>query len=185
MDLLYLVDRLEELVAGAQRMPIGGRAIVDRRRLLDLIDQMRVAIPDEVRQASEIVAQTSAIRRDSEEEARLIVARAEEQTARLLDEHHVTRSARLRAEEIAENAERQLDDSEMTLRDLRLIGESFKVTLRGVYHPRIEYPEPTAAERQRLTRDPLPEDFKAPPEPVSDFPIDGSELPEIPRAGPC
>jgi hypothetical protein len=110
MDLLHLVDRLEELVAGAQRMPIGGRAIVDRRRLLDIIDQMRVAIPDEVRQAREIVAQTSAIRRDSEEEARLIVARAEEQTARLLDEHHVTRSARLRAEEIAENAERQLDD---------------------------------------------------------------------------
>ena len=81
-------------------------------------------------------------------------------------------------------AERQLDDSEMTLRDLRLIGESFKVTLRGVYHPRIEYPEPTATERQRLTRASLPEDFKAPPEPVGDLPIDGSELPEIPRAGP-
>ena len=110
MDLLHLVDRLEELVAGAQRMPIGGRAIVDRRRLLDIIDQMRVAIPDEVRQAREVVAQTGAIRRDSEEEARLIVARAEEQTARLVDEHHVTRAARLRAEEIAEDAERQLDD---------------------------------------------------------------------------
>ena len=49
MDLLHLVDRLEELVAGAQRMPIGSRAIVDRRRLLDIVDQMRVAIPDEVR----------------------------------------------------------------------------------------------------------------------------------------
>ena len=110
MDLLHLVDRLEELIAGAQRMPIGSRAIVDRRRLLDLIDQMRVAIPDEVRRAREVVAQTGAIRRDSEEEARLIVARAEEQTARLLDEHHITRSARLRAEEIAEDAERQLDD---------------------------------------------------------------------------
>ena len=110
MNLLHLVDRLEELVAGAQRMPIGSRAIVDRRRLLDIIDQMRVAIPDEVRQAREIVAQTSAIRRDSEEEARLVVARAEEQGTRLVDEHHVTRAARLRAEEIAEEAERQLDD---------------------------------------------------------------------------
>ena len=80
-------------------------------------------------------------------------------------------------------AERQLDDSDLTLRDLRLIGESFKVTLRGVYHPRIEYPEPTAAERERLARGPLPEDFKAPPAPVSDLPIDGSELPEIPRSG--
>jgi hypothetical protein len=110
MDLLHLVDRLEELVASAQRMPIGSRAIVDRRRLLDIIDQMRVAIPEEVREAREIVSQTSAIRRNAEEEARLLVARAEERSAALIDEHHVTRAARLRADEIAEDAERSLDD---------------------------------------------------------------------------
>ena len=81
-------------------------------------------------------------------------------------------------------AERQLDDSDMTLRDLRLVGESFKVTLRGVYHSRISYPEPTAAEQERLTRSPLPEDFTAPPEPVSDLPVDGSEAPEIAQPGP-
>ena len=81
-------------------------------------------------------------------------------------------------------AERQLDDSDMTLRDLRLVGESFKVTLRGVYHSRISYPEPTAAEQERLTRSPLPEDFTAPPEPVSDLPVDGSEPPEIAQPGP-
>ena len=40
MDLLHLVDRLEELIAEAQKMPIGNRVIIDRRRLLDMIDQM-------------------------------------------------------------------------------------------------------------------------------------------------
>ena len=43
-------------------------------------------------------------------------------------------------------SEGQLDDCDLTLRDLRVIGESFKATLRGVYHPRIEYPSPTEAE---------------------------------------
>jgi putative nucleotidyltransferase with HDIG domain len=43
-------------------------------------------------------------------------------------------------------AEGQMDDSDLTLRDLKTIGESFKGTLRGIYHPRIEYPAPTAAE---------------------------------------
>ena len=57
MDLLHLVDRLEDLVASAQKMPIGNRAIIDRRRLLDLVDQMRVAIPQEVREAQGLVAQ--------------------------------------------------------------------------------------------------------------------------------
>jgi cyclic-di-AMP phosphodiesterase PgpH len=45
-------------------------------------------------------------------------------------------------------AEGQLDDSDLTLRDLKTIGESFKATLRGIYHPRIEYPAPTPAELQ-------------------------------------
>lgn len=110
MDLLHLVDRLEELVAGAQKMPIGSRAIVDRRRLLDVIDQMRVTVPGEVREAQEIVAQREAYERAAEEESSLIVARAEEQAARLIDEHTVTEAARKRAEEIAVQAEGRLEE---------------------------------------------------------------------------
>lgn len=44
--------------------------------------------------------------------------------------------------------EGQLDDCNLTLRDMKVIGESFKSTLRGIYHPRIEYPGPTGAELQ-------------------------------------
>ena len=42
--------------------------------------------------------------------------------------------------------EGQLDDSDLTLRNLHDLAASFKATLRAVYHPRIEYPAPTAAE---------------------------------------
>lgn len=107
MDLLHMIDRLEELVAGARRVPFGQSAIVDRARLLAVIDQMRVTVPGEVRDAREIVAETDAIRRNAEEEARLLVARAEEQAAALVAEHQVTRAARQRAEEIAAESERQ------------------------------------------------------------------------------
>ena len=47
-------------------------------------------------------------------------------------------------------AEGELEECDLTLRDIRTIAESFKQTLRGVYHPRIEYPEPTARERRAL-----------------------------------
>lgn len=47
-------------------------------------------------------------------------------------------------------AEGELDECDLTLRDLRTVAESFKRTLRGVYHPRIEYPEPTPRERRAL-----------------------------------
>jgi cyclic-di-AMP phosphodiesterase PgpH len=43
-------------------------------------------------------------------------------------------------------AEGQLEQCDLTLRDLRTIADSFRATLRGIYHPRIEYPAPTKAE---------------------------------------
>jgi putative nucleotidyltransferase with HDIG domain len=43
--------------------------------------------------------------------------------------------------------EGQLDESDLTLREIAIIADSFKATLRGVYHPRLEYPaEPTMIE---------------------------------------
>jgi putative nucleotidyltransferase with HDIG domain len=44
-------------------------------------------------------------------------------------------------------AEGQLNDCDLTLRDLKVIGESLKSTLRGIYHHRVEYPPPTEAEK--------------------------------------
>ncbi len=109
MDLLHLVDRLEELVGGAQRMPIGSRVMMDRRRLLDTVDQMRVAIPQEIREAQRIVAEHEQLRREAEEEARLIVARAEEQAQRLVSDHAITQQAEQDAQELARDAETRLE----------------------------------------------------------------------------
>ena len=110
MDLLHLVDRLEELVGSAQKMPIGSRAIVDRRRILDIVDQMRVAVPQEVREAQEMVGRRDDLYREAEEEARLIVARAEERAARMVEQHELTIAARARAEEVARQAEARIEE---------------------------------------------------------------------------
>jgi len=110
MDLLHLVDRLEELVAAAQKMPIGSRAIVDRRRLLDIVDQMRISIPQDVREAEDMVRHREDLMREAEEEARMVVARAEQRAARLVEDHEITVAARQRAQEIAVHAEARLEE---------------------------------------------------------------------------
>jgi len=43
-------------------------------------------------------------------------------------------------------AEGQLDECDITMRELQQVARSFKSTLRAVYHPRIEYPQPSAEE---------------------------------------
>ena len=105
MDLLHHIDQIEELVANAQRMPIGGRAIVDRQRLLDIVDQIRVAVPNQVHEAEKVLAEREALLRDAEEEAQLLVARAEEHVTKLTSQHEIARAAQVRAEEITQEAE--------------------------------------------------------------------------------
>ncbi len=61
-------------------------------------------------------------------------------------------------------AEGQLDQCDLTLRDLRVIGESFKATLRGIYHPRIEYPAPTPVEARAAAS--APRFLQPPPGPM-------------------
>ena len=95
-------------------------------------------------------------------------ARDEESIARLID---AVIQERLN--------EHQFDDCDLTLRQIQAVGESFKVTLNGVYHPRIEYPEPTEAERRRGAA-PVP---SGAPAPRGDAPVDGGALPPLPRPG--
>ena len=79
MDILHLVDRLEELVNTARQVPLTNNIMVDQDRLIDLIDQMRVSIPDEVKKAQKTLADRDKILAQSKEEAErtLMVAREE------------------------------------------------------------------------------------------------------------
>jgi putative nucleotidyltransferase with HDIG domain len=56
-------------------------------------------------------------------------------------------------------SEGQLDESNLTLNNIRALAASFKSTLRAIYHPRVEYPAPTEAEMllRRLPFRRLPE----------------------------
>jgi putative nucleotidyltransferase with HDIG domain len=79
-----------------------------------------------------------------------MLADSVEATVRSNPDHSPERIDALVDEVVAERVtEGQLDDCDLTLRDLKTIAESFKATLRGVYHPRVEYPQPTEAEKRR------------------------------------
>ena len=51
MDILYLVDRLENLIASSRRMPLVSQIIVKEADILNIVDQLRTTIPDEIKQA--------------------------------------------------------------------------------------------------------------------------------------
>lgn len=105
MDILHLIDRLEELVADARRMPIGQGVVVDRRRLLELVDQMRSSVPWEVKDAQETVSNKEAILEEARRERDGILHKAALEAEERLDETALVLQAEHEAQAIIERAE--------------------------------------------------------------------------------
>lgn len=104
MDILHLVDRLEELFNNSRSIPLTRQVVVDEDRMLDLVDQMRVSIPEEVKKAQQILAQRDRILAQSQEEANRTVGLAREKSDQLIEKEAVVQAAQSRAEQILAKA---------------------------------------------------------------------------------
>ncbi|MEO8469015.1 MAG: hypothetical protein ABI573_05040 [Chloroflexota bacterium] len=90
-------------------MPLTRNAVVDRDGILDLIDQLRVAIPEEVRAAKRINAEGERIIEKADDEARSITSRAQEQAAFLIGERGLLERAENEGLEIIAEARSQAE----------------------------------------------------------------------------
>jgi cell division septum initiation protein DivIVA len=84
--------------------------VVDQNAALGLIDELRVAVPEEVRAAKRINAEGERIIEKAQDEAERIVARAQEQAAFLIDERGLTQSADAQSQVIIGDAHRDADE---------------------------------------------------------------------------
>lgn len=105
MDILHLVDRLEEILNSARPLPFTHNVIIDEDRILDLIDQMRVAIPEEVKKAQQLLAQRDRLMAQAQEEANRTLAIAREKSDQLIERDAIVQAAHARAEQIINQAQ--------------------------------------------------------------------------------
>ena len=110
IDIVFLIEQLERLISSGRNMPLTSNVIIDQARALDLLDQLRVAVPEEVRAAKRINDETDRIVERAQEEAERILARAQEQAAFLIEERELTRAADLRSAEIISDGQREADE---------------------------------------------------------------------------
>src|SRR5215217_8051812 len=83
MDVLVLIDKLDDLVHNAKRVPLTDEVRVDKEEIYDILDQMRATIPEEIKQARWIV-------KDRQE--------------KLISQEEITKQAERAAEDIIEDA---------------------------------------------------------------------------------
>ncbi len=102
-----LIDELERLTENAIRMPVGNKILMDEAALRRLIEEMRAAVPDELRMGQRIAGERDRILAEARAQARRIIEDAQAQVNARLDEQGMVQAARQRARDIQQEAERK------------------------------------------------------------------------------
>jgi len=111
MDILQLIDRLEELFNESKSIPLTRNVMVDEDRMLDIIDQMRIAIPEEVKKAQQLLGQRDRVLAQAQEEANRTLDLARQKADQLASKEMVVQEAQRRAEQILAQARADADNT--------------------------------------------------------------------------
>ena len=109
MDILYLVDRLENLIAGSRRMPLVSQIIVKESDILNIIDQLRTTIPDEIKQARRVIQDKERILAQAQAEANALLARARAESEQAVNREGLLKAAETRSQEMVRRAEEEAE----------------------------------------------------------------------------
>jgi len=109
LDIQHLVDRLEELLNSGKHVPFTGQTLIEEQRALELIDQMRISIPEEIEKAKRVLRERDRVMAQANEEAARIRELAREKSETLIQRDAITQAAQARAASIIEQSRHEAE----------------------------------------------------------------------------
>lgn len=101
MNVNELLDTIEDALEESAGMPLsGGKRIVDVGQIRDYLDEVRVNLPVELRQAQSIVSDRAQLIDSANAQAQAIIRKAEDRARVLVGEAEIVKAAQQRASEI-------------------------------------------------------------------------------------
>ncbi len=137
MDIQNIVDRLEQVLNDSTRIPMSVYLLVNEEKVYNLLDQMRVAVPEEIKRANRVEAEKDRILAQAKEEAERIRELARQEANELVKRDAIVNAAQVRAENIVERARRDTEalrqDADVYIMDvLNRLEEDLTRTLKVV-----------------------------------------------------
>jgi len=105
MDALELIDELEDLIDKGVSVPFTGRCLLDKEELMDLIQEIKLKLPDDLNQAKWIKNERQNIIDDAKAESAKIIKEANDRLISMIDENEITKSAKEQANNIMEKVQ--------------------------------------------------------------------------------
>ncbi len=93
MEIFTLLETIEEAVENGKGIPFSNKCIVEKNELLDIIKEIRLKLPDELKQAKWVKEERARIMVEAQKEADDIIKEAENRIISMIDEHEITRQA--------------------------------------------------------------------------------------------
>ena len=104
MEIFTLLETLEDILENSRSLPFTSKSMVDKEEMLEIIKEIRIKLPDELKQAKWIKEERQRILVEAQKEADGIVKEAENRIISMIDEHEITRKAYDQKAEIIETA---------------------------------------------------------------------------------
>jgi hypothetical protein len=138
MEILELIDALEDTIERGVNIPLAGKSLLDKDELLDIIQEMRLKLPDDLKQAKWVKEERQRILLDAQKEANDIIKSTEDKIISMINENEITKRAKIQAEEIISNANKRAREikqgtrsyADDILSDMEKIMEKTLATLR-------------------------------------------------------
>lgn len=118
MDIMALIDKLEDLVTTAKKIPLTNTVVIDEQKIYDIIDQIRANFPEEIKQARWIVKERQEMLDEAEKEAKTIIDESKGKAEELASETEVMKLAEKQSQEMLEEARNKE-------REIRLSAEDY------------------------------------------------------------
>lgn len=143
MEIFTLLERLEEILDAGTKVPFSSKVMIDVEELKEVLEDIRLKLPDELKQAKWVKEERQRIMADAEAQAESLMKEAENKIIAMVDEHVITKQALDQKEEILESANKLSQEISVGTREyadsvLEKVEDVLKETLQLVHNNRKE-----------------------------------------------
>lgn len=117
MDVIQLLEYLQEIIESSPKVPITGKIVIDKKEMLDVIDQIINYLPDEFKKAQWVLSEKERILAEANKQYDSVKKETMDMLKKQVENHDITKEARIMAQEIIASAQRDAKAIRLGARD--------------------------------------------------------------------
>ena len=106
MEMFSVLETLEDVLANSMTLPLTGKSLVDKDEILELINEIRLNLPEDLKKAKSVLDERDNIIKEAQRQAQEVLGDADHAIGMYIKEHEVTKEAYKQAKDIVASAQK-------------------------------------------------------------------------------